>query len=142
MSFCHWSRPWWAVISDSERVSVYFTGLPSLRATAKVIISSGVCWSLPPKPPPTSGAMTRIFDSGTPVVAAIANRRMCGIWVALHTVICSPVGSTTVERGSMKAGISRCWRYSRSITMPSPRAFSIASSASPPVPASAESKTQ
>ena len=23
VSFCHWSRPWWAAISDSERVSVY-----------------------------------------------------------------------------------------------------------------------
>ena len=86
--------------------------------------------------------MTRIFDSGTPVVAASANRRMCGIWVADHMVICSPVGSTTVERGSMKAGISRCWRYSRSMTMPSPRAFSMASSTLPPVPASAESNFQ
>ena len=42
----------------------------------------------------------------------------------------------------MNAGISRCWRYSRSITMPSLRAFSMASSTLPPVPASAESKTQ
>ena len=57
-------------------------------------------------------------------------------------VICSPVGSTTTERGSMNAGISRCWRYSRSITMPSVRALAIASSTLPPVPASAESKTQ
>ena len=105
-----------------------------------MIHSSGVIWSLPPKPPPTSGAITRILDSGTPVVAASANRRMCGIWVADHMVICSPVGSTTTERGSMNAGISRCWRYSRSITMPSARAFSMASSTSPPVPASPESK--
>ncbi len=67
---------------------------------------------------------------------------MCGIWVADHTVSCSPVGSTTVERGSMNAGISRCWRNSRSTTMPSPRAFSMASSTLPPVPASPESKTQ
>ena len=104
--------------------------------------SSGVVCSLPPKPPPTSGAITRIFDSGTPVVAASAKRRMCGIWVADHMVICSPVGSTTTERGSMKAGISRCWRNSRSITTPSVRAFSMASSTSPPVPASAESNTQ
>ena len=42
----------------------------------------------------------------------------------------------------MNAGISRCWRYSRSITMPSVRALAIASSTSPPVPASPESKTQ
>ena len=142
VSFCHWSRPWWAVIRLSLRVSVNFTGLPRRRATAKTIHSSGVVWSLPPKPPPTSGAITRIFDSGTPVVAASAKRRMCGIWVADHMVICSPVGSTTVLRGSMNAGMSRCWRYSRSITMPSPRAFSIASSTLPPVPASAESNLQ
>ena len=141
VSFCHWSRPWWALISDSERVSVYFTGLPSRRPTAQAIHSSGVTWSLPPKPPPTSGAMTRILDSGTPVVAASANRTMCGIWVADHIVYCSPVGSTTTLRGSMNAGISRCWRYSRSITMPSVRALAIASSTLPPVPASPESKT-
>ena len=44
---------------------------------------------------------------------------MCGIWVEVHIVICSPVGSTSTERGSMNAGISRCWISSRSITMPS-----------------------
>ena len=136
-----WSRPWCPVIRDSLRVSVYFTGLDSRRATAQAIHSSGVTWSLPPKPPPTSGAITRILDSGTPVVAASAKRRMCGIWVADHMVSCSPVGSTTTLRGSMKAGMSRCWRYSRSMRMPSVRAVSIAASTSDPVPASAESKT-
>jgi hypothetical protein len=53
-----------------------------------------------------------------PSTAASRNLRMCGIWVADHNVICSPVGSTTTDRGSMNAGINRCWRYSRSITMP------------------------
>ncbi len=113
---------------------MYFTGLLTRRPTAQAIHSSGVTWSLPPKPPPTSGAITRILDSDTPVVAASANRTMCGIWVADHIVYCSPVGSTTTERGSMNAGISRCWRYSRSITMPSVRALAMASSTSPPVP--------
>ena len=42
VSFCHWSRPWWAAISDSERVSVYFTGRPRRRASAIAIHSSGV----------------------------------------------------------------------------------------------------
>ncbi len=142
VSFCHWSRPWWAAISDSDRVSVYFTGLPSRRAAMKVMNSSGVTWSLPPKPPPTSGAITRILDSDMPRIAASRNRRMCGFWVADHMVSCSPVGSTTTERGSMKAGISRCWRYSRSITMPSARAFSMAASTLPPVPAPSESNCQ
>ena len=34
---------------------------------------------------------------------------MCGIWVADQIVYVSPVGSTTTLRGSMNAGISRCW---------------------------------
>ncbi len=86
--------------------------------------------------------MTRILDSDTPVVAASAKRTMCGIWVADHMVICSLVGSTTTERGSMNAGISRCWRYSRSMTTPPSRALAIASSTLPPVPASSESNFQ
>ena len=72
VSFCHWSRPWCAASSDSERVSVYLTGLPRRRASAIVIHSSGFVCSLPPNPPPTSGAITRIFDSGMPIVAASA----------------------------------------------------------------------
>jgi hypothetical protein len=76
------SRPWWAESRDSLRDSVYLSGRPTLRATAKAIHSSGVAPILPPKPPPTSGAITRIFCSGTPVVAASRKRRMCGIWVA------------------------------------------------------------
>ena len=37
-----WSRPWWAVSSDSERVSVHLTGLPSFCASATQSISSGM----------------------------------------------------------------------------------------------------
>ena len=70
------------------------------------------------------------------------NRVTCGIWLEVQTTICSPVGSTITDRGSMKAGISRCWRYSRSIRMPSARAVSIAASTGPPVPALAESNCQ
>ena len=102
---------------DSERVSVYFAGLPSRRATISVTISSGVTCSLPPKPPPTSGAITLTLCSGMPWVSAIISFRMCGTWVEDHMVICSPVGSTTVDRGSMKAGISRCCRKVRSTTI-------------------------
>ncbi len=65
-----WSRPWWADSSDSERVSVHLTGLPSLTDAARTRISSGVTCSLPPNPPPTSGAITRSLCSGTPAVAA------------------------------------------------------------------------
>ena len=106
------------------------------------MISSATNWSLPPKPPPTSGAITRILLSGMPSTTARKNRVMCGIWVEDHRVSCSPVGSHTNERGSMNAGISRCWRYSRSIRMPLDRASSMASSTALPVPAPAESNCQ
>ena len=92
VSFWIWSRPWCAVRIDSVRVSVNFTGLPSRRATRKQTSSSGVNCSLPPNPPPTSGAITRIFDSGTPVTTARKNRTKCGTWVEVHIVICSPWG--------------------------------------------------
>ena len=134
-----WSRPWWADISDSERVSVYLAGLPSRRATRVVITSSGVTCSLPPKPPPTSGATTRTLCSGTSRVSASMVRRMCGIWVADHMVKPSPIGCTTVERGSMKAGMSRCWRNRRrTVTSASASACSIGW----PVPAAPDSKVQ
>ncbi len=103
-----WSRPWCALISDSLRDSVNLTGLFSLRATSVQITSSGVTCSLPPNPPPTSGAMTRTLCSGMPSVRPSMVRRMCGICVADHIVIPSFTGCTTVERGSMNAGMSRC----------------------------------
>ena len=112
-----WSRPWWAVSSDSERVSVHFTGLPSFWATSRVTTSSGATAILPPKPPPTSGAMTRSLCSGRPRVSASIVLRMCGTCVADHMTSCSPVGSTTVERGSMKTGTRRCWRKRRVTTI-------------------------
>ena len=140
--FCHWSRPWWPDNSDSERVSVHLQGLPVRWASRTVMISSGVICSLPPKPPPTSGAMTRILLSEMPRTTARKNRMMCGTCVELHTVSCSPVGSTTTERGSMKAGMRRCWRYSRSMTMPLARASAMASSMPVPVPALPESNCQ
>ena len=74
-----------------------------------------------------------------PSVIASISLRMCGTWVADHIVNCGPVGSTTTERGSMNAGISRCWRSVRSTTT---SALRISSSTSVPVPASAESNTQ
>ena len=105
-----WSRPWWADSSDSDRVSVHFTGRLSLRAARVQSTSSGVTCSFPPKPPPTSGAMTRSLCSGMPVSRAMKTLTKCGTCVADQITYCSPVGSTTTERGSMKAGISRCWR--------------------------------
>ena len=65
-----WSRPWCADSIESPRVSVYLTGFCTRLAAKNAIISSGVTCSFPPKPPPTSGAITRILCSGTPVSSA------------------------------------------------------------------------
>jgi hypothetical protein len=68
---------------------------------------------------------------------------MCGTCVADHMVSCSPVGSTTTERGSMNAGIRRCWRQRRRTTTESGSfsAAAMTSSALGPlvVPAAVES---
>ena len=80
-SRCHWSRPWCTVMLPSLRDSVHLTGRPSLRAISTASTSSAVTCSLDPKPPPTSGAMTRMFCSGIPVTRASMTRSTCGIWV-------------------------------------------------------------
>ena len=66
---CHWSRPWCTVMLPSLRDSVHLTGRPSLRAISSASTSSAVTCSLEPKPPPTSGAITRMFCSGMPVTS-------------------------------------------------------------------------
>ena len=109
-SRCHWSRPWCTVMLPSLRDSVHLTGRPSLRAISTASTSSAVTCSLEPKPPPTSGAMTRMFCSGMPVTRASMTRSTCGIWVADQSVNSPPTHEQTTARGSIALGISRCWR--------------------------------
>ena len=54
----------------SERVSIHFTGRPSLRDAQAHIVSSAHTCSLLPNPPPTSGAMTRTLSSLMPIWTA------------------------------------------------------------------------
>jgi hypothetical protein len=42
--------------------------------------------TLPPKPPPMSGAITRILCSGSPATSAYTVRCACGAWVVHHRV--------------------------------------------------------
>src|SRR5918995_1225937 len=74
-------RPWIVATAFSLRPSVHRVGTPSRRATTTAISSSAYTLSFEPNPPPTAGAITRIFASGTPQVAAIITLRMCGICV-------------------------------------------------------------
>jgi hypothetical protein len=83
--------------------------------------------------------MTRSLCSGTPVTIASISRRMCGIWVEDHIVKLSPEGWTTTARGSMKAGMSRCWTNRRLTTT---SAFAKACSVSSATPFSPPSKTK
>ena len=68
-------------------------------------------FSFEPKPPPTSGAITRSFASGIPVASVRVVRRMCGICVADHIVYSPWVGTgcTITPLGSIAFGISRFW---------------------------------
>ena len=54
----------------SERVSIHLIGRPSSLAAHAHSVSSAQTCSLPPKPPPTSGAMTRTWSSGMPICTA------------------------------------------------------------------------
>jgi hypothetical protein len=60
--------------------------------------------------------MTRMFCSGMAKKADSAKRSTCGIWVDDHRVISSATQVATTARGSIAQGMSRCCRYSRSIT--------------------------
>jgi hypothetical protein len=72
------SRPWVVAWKSSRRDAVHFTGRPSRRATASAMASSAYTLSLPPKAPPTSGAMTRSLCSGMPHIVDIRIRTKCG----------------------------------------------------------------
>ena len=124
-----WSRPWCEVVMCSERVSVHLTGRCSLRASATISASSPYTCSLAPKPPPTSGAMTRILSSDMPSTPLSTKRVMWGTWVEEYSVTPSPWGSASEERGSIGAPLVRWLTMRRSMTTSESE---IAWSASPP----------
>ena len=73
-------------IRFSRRSSVQATELLSLRAshtTTTYSAQSDIFW---PKPPPTSGAITRRSLSGMPSTSAMAVRMRCGICVVQVSV--------------------------------------------------------
>ncbi len=65
-AYCTWPRPCIESIA-SLRVSVHFTGQPRLRAAATTAAWSAMIPALPPKAPPTCGAMTRTRSFARPV---------------------------------------------------------------------------
>jgi len=81
VAVCSWSRPWIIETIASERVSIHFTGRPHSfeRLRQRVLLACTLIFE--PNPPPTSGAITRTFDSGAPQIAATNVRTKCGTWV-------------------------------------------------------------
>ncbi|MDT4841842.1 hypothetical protein D3C72_1569020 [compost metagenome] len=78
-----WSRPCASVRKDSLRSAVHLTGRPTFFEAHVSATSSGYRKILEPKPPPTSGAMMRSRDSGSPSTnAPISRRSTCGFWLA------------------------------------------------------------
>ena len=63
-----------------------------------------------PKPPPTSGAMTRKSDSGKPSTSATAVRSRCGICVAQVSVMRPVAGSNAACAPRASSGVAFCRR--------------------------------
>ena len=94
------SRRWPTAKNSSRREKTSLTGRPAARASAATWPSK---WKshFAPKPPPSSGTITRTFDSGIPSVWATPARAAYGTWVDDQTVTLSPCHCATIARGSI-----------------------------------------
>src|SRR5438034_1280265 len=111
----------------SERDSIHRTGRPVRTAAAAQTRYSGYTASLAPKPPPTSGAMTRTRSFARPSHSARSFRMSNGTWVETHTVSRpSSSGTTRIAYASMGTGATR-WFSIRARTMTSAPASTSAS---------------
>ena len=82
-----WSRPCASARNDSLRSAVHLIGRPTRLLAHTSAVSSAYWGIFEPKPPPTSGAITRTFDSGRPSTNAhINNRSRCGFWLERYSV--------------------------------------------------------
>src|SRR2546427_12242161 len=70
----------------SDLSSIHFTGRPVFRAATTAMTYPGYTGTLPPKPPPMSGEMIRIFCSGSPVTSANTVRIAWAACVVIQTV--------------------------------------------------------
>ncbi len=95
--------PWrgYAAVSSSSLVVITFTGRPDFRARSAAKCSTPTR-SLPPKPPPTPGTITRIFDGGMARMSASVVCTSNGSCVFDHTVTWPELShEATAARGSV-----------------------------------------
>ena len=86
-----------------------------------------------PKPPPTSGATTRMRCRGRPVTTARVSRTAWGAWLEVHTVSRpSPSGTATTPLGSIGAPVTRPMsRRNESLRSAAANTASVCSAVSP-----------
>ena len=120
-----WSRLWKQATRFSRRSSTHATDVLSLRASQVTTTNSGASDIFCPKPPPTSGAITRRSDSGIPIRSAMIVRIACGICVAQVSVTRSLAAShaACAARGSIGKAFCRCERMSTLTRRCAPASF-------------------
>ena len=82
------------------RVETHFTGRASFHASHAMRISSRYGPPFTPKPPPTSGAITRTRASSSPTIRATSERIRNGFCVEIHTVSSPVTGIPARERAA------------------------------------------
>ena len=117
-----WARPWVVATMCSIRVSDHLTGIRWTRAITARTASSGYRPNFTPKPPPTSGATTRIWFWGRPRATARSRRRTWGAWVVAQTWMPPVTGSGAARHARASRGIpARRWLTMRCRTIRSAR---------------------
>ncbi|MNV43588.1 hypothetical protein D3C71_1353040 [compost metagenome] len=126
-----WSRPCASDTKDSLRSATHLMLRLSCLAAQVRHTSSAYRKILEPKPPPTSGAITRTLCSGRPITkAVISSRSTCGFWLLTYSVYSSlaRLYEPMAARGSIALGMSRLLTRSSLVTC---AAFANAASTAP-----------
>ncbi len=109
----------------ASRVSISRTGRPVARAASAARIVPGQTLALPPNAPPTNGAITRTFVSGT------SNR--CARWRRVQSMFCVPswtVSASPCHDAVVACGSSALWLCIGVVNRRSTRTGAAASAAS------------
>ena len=94
---------WVVLLKISGRCSATFTGMPAARAPRAASSASARRNSLPPKPPPMKGEISRTFSFFMFSVRARSPAPQSIIWLLVHTVSLSPSQAASVACGSIIA---------------------------------------
>ena len=91
------------LLNINGRGSATFTGRPAARAPSAASNASARTNSLPPKPPPMNGEISRTFSLAMPSVFAMSLVDQSIIWFEVQTVSLSPFHAAIDACGSIIA---------------------------------------